>query len=529
MDEIREARPDLFNEDGTPNWNAGVETTPDPDPKSDEKSDDDDVKESIITGDADPAVTSEQFTALMESQNRILRMEMNNMLDRILAESQLPQSLWVKVRERVAASSELLTEQQLRETVAEFEEILSVASPGAGEPSAAYPTPSLVVPFGSVREGHSPKDLAQAALDVWFGNEIDEDLKPKVGRISSLKEYYVQVTGDVNFDGVYDPRYSVMREALPTAAALVGSPPQGGGVTFSGLFGTSMNRALVRLYRQQNRWWEPIVQKTDLSNMKQQDRIRTHNFGSLTERTQDGVEYTELTWGETVETYSPTEYGNVVTVGRRALIDDDTRAIQRMPQHLARSAIVTINEYMSNLFTQNSGNGPALADTFQVFNAANHQGNRVTDAFSRAALLNLRTVMMKFNDDAGKRLDIIPRHLLGPVDLEDSMWEVWVSGQVPESANNAQNIVADSQRGIRNVITVPQWTDTNNWYLMADPADADGIELGFLFGREEPELLSQQDPLSGLVWTNDVMSFKVRWDFGADWLDFRAAAGSIVA
>ncbi len=88
--------------------------------------------------------------------------------------------------------------------------------------------------------------------------------------------------------------------------------------------------------------------------------------------------------------------------------------------------------------------------------------------------------------------------------------------------NDASGLPMDS-------IVVPNWTDATNWYLMADPAQVTMIEMGFLYGKEVPDLESQENPATGMVFTNDVISFKVRWDFGGDWLDYRGAYGSIVA
>jgi hypothetical protein len=262
--------------------------------------------------------------------------------------------------------------------------------------------------------------------------------------------------------------------------------------------------------------------------MKTQTRIGLHNFGSLTERTVDGAEYTELDWNETAETFTPTEYGNVVTVGRRSIINDDLRGIQAIPELLGQSAAVTINEYVSALFTANSGNGPALADGQQVFNAANHQGNRVTTGLTRTNVLALRKVIQSMNNAASKRIGLVPRFILGPIDLEPDMWELVTSERVPESANNAPNILS-SAAGLRAAISVPNWTDANNWYLMCDPAQITGIELGFLFGREDPEMFTQNDPSTGMTFTHDAMAWKIRHDYGGDWVDYRAAAAAIVA
>jgi hypothetical protein len=78
-------------------------------------------------------------------------------------------------------------------------------------------------------------------------------------------------------------------------------------------------------------------------------------------------------------------------------------------------------------------------------------------------------------------------------------------------------------------ISVPSWADPNNWYVLADPGQIEMIELGFLDGREEPELIVQDQPQNGSVFTNDAISWKVRHVFGGGWLDYRGAYGSVVA
>ena len=42
-------------------------------------------------------------------------------------------------------------------------------------------------------------------------------------------------------------------------------------------------------------------------------------------------------------------------------------------------------------------------------------------------------------------------------------------------------------------IVVPQFTDANNWYLLADPGQVELIEIGYLGGQDAPELLVQDD------------------------------------
>lgn len=48
-------------------------------------------------------------------------------------------------------------------------------------------------------------------------------------------------------------------------------------------------------------------------------------------------------------------------------------------------------------------------------------------------------------------------------------------------------------------------------------------------GREEPELIVQDNSLNGRVFTHDEITYKVRWIFGGAWLDYRGATAGIVA
>ena len=48
----------------------------------------------------------------------------------------------------------------------------------------------------------------------------------------------------------------------------------------------------------------------------------------------------------------------------------------------------------------------------------------------------------------------------------------------------------------------------------ADPADIPGLEIGFLDGKEEPELFVQDAPNSGSMFSNDKLTYKIRHIYG---------------
>lgn len=501
--------------------------------------------------------TSEELNALVQAQvqelikpfaeqhNALLVAQTQTLLESKLGQSRWPDSVKQLVRNRVGTG--VMAESEIDTILGEYN---TVAAAIMGTPTQpAILGPNVIIPFGEGSEQVTPMQQVMYALDDFFGrdaqsDEVRSERRGKFHPIASFKEFYGAVTGDRQVTGWYQ-RDGALGDAwfregsaeqfqqmafvegagsLPGATHVVG----GGTITMSLLINTTMNKALFNFYGGQDRWWEPIVTKTTVNDFKTQTRVRLHNFGSLTERTTDGTEYTELDWNNTAESYTPTEFGNVVTIGRRAIINDDLRGIASIPRLLAQSAGITINEYVSALFTLNSGNGPTLADGVQVFNAASHQGNRLTLPLTRGNLNIARRTVMKMTNDANKRISLRARHLLVPIDLETDAYELTQATMVPDSANNAPNIIADAQRGIQSVIVVPQWTDADNWYVMADKRDITSIEMGFLFGNEEPEMWLQDNPTNGMVFTHDVITHKIRHDYGGDWLDYRGAIASIV-
>ena len=70
------------------------------------------------------------------------------------------------------------------------------------------------------------------------------------------------------------------------------------------------------------------------------------------------------------------------------------------------------------------------------------------------------------------------------------------------------------------MVTVPFWTDTNNWYAQADPQLYPSIGLAFRYGRQ-PEIFSVADPRAGLMFTNDTMPVKVRFFYAVGPTDWR--------
>ena len=435
---------------------------------------------------------------------------LRGLLDRKLEASKLPTAMREAVQKQF--EGEVFKESELDTQIKLYKDTFAEAVPFDSEILSRIPNHLQII---------NGEDRLQAAMDRLCGLDVEDKFKNDP-RFRGINEAYVSITGDYEMTFGAQPIGDWYREALPTAGKIVG----GGTITFANILGTSINRRLMKQYMKQVLWWEPVVNITDIQNLKQQDRNMVESLGSLTERTTAGAEYVELTAAERLETWSPTEYGNVVTIAQRAIVNDDLNGLIRNVDEMGRSAAITLNEYVSNLFTQSSGTGPALTDTFAVFDNANHQGNTDTNILNRANLKVAVDVIAKMTDVSSKRIGLMGKWLLGPPDLREIMYQLTVSPLVPDSANNARNLYADLDL---QYIVVPNWIDVNNWYFMADPSQIESIEMGFLYGRRDPEFFSQTDPSTGMVFTHDAIAYKIRHRYGGDWLEYRGAYAGLPA
>jgi hypothetical protein len=460
--------------------------------------------------DADPGDAASALTETLEAAREELahvraarREAALEMLDGKLAASRLPERMRAKIR-RAFEARDRFTVAEVEAEVREASEILAELAAG-----------SVIAGAGAARVGlratRSPLEKLQLALDRLFGLALP-DAASDVPRLSGIREAYVLMTGDKLFDQQLHPDEAVLEADEVTTSVIANA------------LANSMTKRLTSDYRGQPKWWQPFVVKSSVSDFKEQHRIHLNDFASLATVAENGA-YTNLKWGDTREKYTPAKRGSLVVVTFESIVNDDTEALRRIPGRLAVAAATTVNEFVAGLFTENGGAGPVMGDAHNVFDAVEHQGNFGAAALASASLQAALITLRKMGNSAGKRLSLTGRYLLVPPDLEFVARTIVGSVLLPGGASNDINPIRDAVE----VIPVPQWTDPNNWYLIAPPSQIEMIELGFLNGREEPELLLQDGPTVGAVFTNDAISWKVRHIFGGGWLDYRGAFGSVVA
>ncbi len=354
-----------------------------------------------------------------------------------------------------------------------------------------------------IRVGMSEAERLQKAFDQMFDIYEGE----RVPALGGIREAYVVATGDQEISGVTAPER--LREADVTTAS------------FSFLLGTSMNKRLLKDYQAWPSEWQKFCTITPIKDFKQQDRIRLGAFGSLSTVAEDTA-YTALTLADTRATYTPAKRGNLVAVTRETIVNDDLYAIKQIPGKLAVAAAFTLAEFVYGFLTA-TGN---IYDGNPLFTKGGaHANGQVTTpgtpntgvALSSANMQTGVTAMRRQTNLAGKPIGLKPRYLVVPPELEWQAMVITKSAGAPGVNYNDINPML----GYCEVIVAPQLASATYWTLAADPRVIYTIEVGFVGGHVNPLLFVQDQPLFGNNFTNDVITYKVRHEYGGAVVDYR--------
>ena len=157
-----------------------------------------------------------------------------------------------------------------------------------------------------------------------------------------------------------------------------------------------------------------------------------------------------------------------IAVERSAIEDDKYGQIKLRVTSLAREAKRHMDELIFSLLRNGFANtcydGQNFFDTDHASGESGTQSNKGTAALSAAALQTAITTMMKYKDDRGKFLGVMPDLLVVPPDLQWTAMELLESTYWPEasaSEKNADNVL----KGKLDLLVSPYLTDSNDWFV----------------------------------------------------------------
>ena len=243
----------------------------------------------------------------------------------------------------------------------------------------------------------------------------------------------------------------------------------------------------------------------ELPDFKPGNRVGLEAFPSL-RQVRPGAEYKYATLSDTGAVIRLATYGELFSIDRQAIINDDMSFITRIPASMGRAAKATIGDLVYATLTGNpSFNGEPLF--------SEDRNNFVSGELNVDNLAAARS-QMKRQKSGDRTLNISPAFLLVPTMLEAYADQILHSTSVPGMEYNSG--IKNPVLNMAEIIAEPRLDEASeeDWYLTARKG-ADTIEVAYLDGNAAPTVEST----SG--FTVDGVTMKVRIDAGVAPMDYR--------
>ena len=279
---------------------------------------------------------------------------------------------------------------------------------------------------------------------------------------------------------------------------------------FPGLVSNAMNKTALQSYQAAQSPLKTLSRQRSLSNFKSATSIRLGEMGRLEELSESG-EITATSRAENGEAMKLATYARGLNVSRQLLIDDDLGMLGDMTAAFGEAAAQTEADILVDLITSN----PNLSDGTPVFDASRGNvaaaGLSIGSAGDQGALEGAREAMRGYTGLDGKTLiNVQPKYLLvGP--SSEAAAERLLAQIYPATVADVNAFASKL-----SLLVEPRITD-ERWMVFADPARLAAIQYGYLSSAQGVQIQRAE------AWNHLGMKFRAFLDFGAGWLESRAA------
>ncbi|WP_108259281.1 phage major capsid protein [Mangrovicoccus ximenensis] len=289
-------------------------------------------------------------------------------------------------------------------------------------------------------------------------------------------------------------------------------PGHNSGDFISTVIGASVELALSRGYQQHQPEITRISRMMEHEDYLERKMIRSGATGTITPVKENG-EFTYTTLndeGQSMPVAAPN--GKIFKVTEQALANDRVDMLSGIEREMRKSATERMRQGLCDVLVGPSGDGINLDDGTAIFGTGATRGNKESSGalITITAVSNMVAAMRRRTGVGGEALDIRPRFLLVPPELETVARQF--VGTV--TATESQNVNPCS---FLEVLVEPGLASASQWYIAADPNTADGLAHSFV-GGNGPRVETKPG------WETPTVEFRVRMDVGFGCLDWRALA-----
>lgn len=245
------------------------------------------------------------------------------------------------------------------------------------------------------------------------------------------------------------------------------------GVAMSENFGDLISPGFRKIYYDRLKPKEDIIAKLFNMDKSEKSYVKDSGIGAIPTPTDFSgtINYDDFNQLYDITVNFP-ETAQGIQIRRKLYDDDEYKVMNKYPAKLGRrmgdAQQIDATALWSEAFTYAPSDFDAkpLCDAAHPYNSndtGSTQNNEGTSALSPASLTATRISMMKFTDDQGVRVNVIPDHIVIPIDLEDTLGEILKSNLKAHELSNTTNVNA-SARWSSTVL--PYETNATNWFML---------------------------------------------------------------
>lgn len=277
---------------------------------------------------------------------------------------------------------------------------------------------------------------------------------------------------------------------------------------FAVALGNTVQRTLRAGYTGAPRTFTSWTRRGTLNDFRAATRVAMAAALSLEKVNQSG-EFKRGKMVDSGETIQLATYGKVVGVTRQVVINDDLDFLSRLPQMYGRAAADLESDTVYAVLKSN----PAMSDNNALFHSS-HANLGTGGAISETTLSEARRLL---------RLQKDPATPTQPLNLVGRFLIVGATNETAAQKQLAQLVIANRSadtnvfQNAYEIIVEPRLDNSNpaEWFLAADPATIDTVEIAYLEGEEG--LYTE----TRMGFDVDGMEVKARLDFAAKAVDWR--------
>lgn len=245
-----------------------------------------------------------------------------------------------------------------------------------------------------------------------------------------------------------------------------------------------------------------LARQTTAKDFRTKHRLQFSTAPTL-EKVNEHGEFKSGAMAEAKESYAVETFGRIIGFSRQALTNDDIGAFADITRRMGQAAAAFENSFLANLVIAN----PTMSDTKALFHA--DHGNLAASgaAIDVTTLSAARLAMRTQKGLLGELIAVTPKYLLVGADRETEAEKV-VTTITPAVSEEVNPFASKLE-----IVVDPRITGA--WYVVADPAEIDGLEYAYLEGAAGPQITSE------VGFDVDGVRFRVRLDFGGGFVDWR--------